>query len=80
MINPALKVITENDQQYDEADLIFQLESAPPDHALFFFFDQYFLRHGTVRKGSIEWLFRPPDLYPPDYFLWGKLQSAFRFD
>lgn len=76
-VYPLLIDIVENDDRYQENQLMFQQDGAPPHYALLVreFLNRQFPEQWIGRRGAIEWPPRSPDLTPLDFFLWGHLKS-----
>lgn len=77
-IDPALTNIIEEDRAYNEQELIFQQDGAPPHFSLNVrnYLNDRFPGRWIGRRGAIEWPPRSPDLSPLDFFLWGHIKSV----
>lgn len=76
-IDPALTHIIENDPAYNEQELIFQQDGAPPHYSQHVrnYLNNTFPGRWIGRRGAFEWPPRSPDLTPLDFFLWGHIKS-----
>lgn len=76
-VEPALTEIIEQNEHYNENQLIFQQDGAPPHyaHTVRQYLDNTFPDRWIGRRGAQEWPARSPDLSPLDFFLWGHLKS-----
>lgn len=77
-VDPTLTYLIENYGTFNEEDIHFQQDGAPPHYAatVRHFLDERFPGQWIGRRGPIEWPARSPDFNPLDFFLWGHLKTV----